>query len=132
MNEKKKCGHVGQPSSQENDLGKCDHCASYYFKSKTEKQRHLSVYHRGRKGNQTVNTKNYACDIFSCGKVFNSLTSLNLYKKQAKHIKRDDSKYRKAPPRKKRAKHYSFLKIGFLKAAVAKTDLLMNVMMMRE
>ena len=32
----------------------------------------------------------------------------------------------------KRAKHYSLLKVGFLKAVVAKTDLLMNVMMMRE
>ena len=47
-----------------------------------------------------------------CGKVFNSLTSLNLHKKQAKHIKRDDSKYRKAPPRKK-SKTLQFLKSRF-------------------
>ena len=44
VNENKKYDHVGQLSSQENISGKCDHC-TYYFKFKTEKQRHLYAYH---------------------------------------------------------------------------------------
>ena len=43
VNENKKYGHVRQPSSQENDLGKCDHCTSCYFKCKTETKTYIGL-----------------------------------------------------------------------------------------
>ena len=44
--EKKTFGEDGQPLVLRKDLGSCEHCKSYGFTSKTEKQRHLAISHR--------------------------------------------------------------------------------------
>ena len=67
-----------QPSCETNDLGQCNFCPSYHFRSKTGKNRHMSVFHR-RQRTQT-NPKNFICDI--CQTIYSSLSSINRYKKE--------------------------------------------------
>ena len=42
-------GQDGRPTAEMHNLGKCWHCPNYFFKSKTAKQRHLSMFHRRQK-----------------------------------------------------------------------------------
>ena len=44
--EKKLFDDDGQPSVMKKDIGSCQNCKSYGFTSKTEKQRHIAVFHR--------------------------------------------------------------------------------------
>ena len=75
----------GQTSVEEKNLGKCDHCPEYHFKLKTEKKRHISVFHRRRK-TPASNNKSHHCNV--CGKKFNSLSTLNRHKLNSSHNKR--------------------------------------------
>lgn len=43
---KRHYGDANQPSVQEKNLGKCHSCPNYYFKSKTEAERHKGMFHR--------------------------------------------------------------------------------------
>ena len=49
INANPRFGHTGQSSAQGNDLGRCTVCPNYSFTSKTEKMRHMSIYHRRQK-----------------------------------------------------------------------------------
>ena len=44
--ENKMFGDSGQPSVLRKGIESCEHCKSYGFTSKTEKQRHIAVFHR--------------------------------------------------------------------------------------
>ena len=93
----------GQPSCGENDLGKCEYCPNYCFKSKTEKARHKSVYHR----RQNVQAKRPTINCDVCEASFGSLSSLNRHKKEKNHTKRDQGikrKHSEAAPRKTKAR----------------------------
>lgn len=97
-------GSNGQPSVVKNDLGKCDHCPNYHFKSKTERERHHSLFHR-RQNVQQQRPRSFVCDV--CEASFGSLSSLNRHKKEKKHTRRDQGKKRKnaeAPSRKTKAR----------------------------
>ena len=78
-------GGSNQPSVDENNLGKCQYCPNYSFKSKSAKDRHLGMFHR-RKRVHTVAPKSFVCNI--CQAAFRSLTSLNRHKKNSNHTKR--------------------------------------------
>ena len=85
-------GSSGQPSVVMDDLGKCDHCPNYYFKSKTERERHHSLFHR-RQRVQQQKPRSFVCNV--CEASFRSLSSLNRHKKEKKHTRRDQGIKRK-------------------------------------
>lgn len=59
--EKLPTGDMGMPSSVGCDLGRCKYCPAYTFFSKTEKARHLKVFHSYHsKGSKSGQTK-YIC-----------------------------------------------------------------------
>ena len=64
-------------------LSKCDFCPSFHFKSKTEKARHLSLFHRRQRKAHVEPTHKFAV----CGKAFASLASLNRHEKKINHTK---------------------------------------------
>ena len=76
-------GHDKQPTSVKAGLGKCDFCRSFHFKSKTEKTRHLSLFHICQKKSHVELT--HKCAVY--GKAYASLTSLNRHKIKENHTK---------------------------------------------
>ena len=97
-------GSSGQPSVVKDDLGKCDHCPNYHFKSKTERERHQSLFHRRQKVQQQ-RPRSFVCNV--CEASFESLSSLNRHKKEKKHTRRDQGRKRKngeAPSRNTKAR----------------------------
>ena len=85
-------GSSGQPSCLKDDLGKCNICSSYHFKSKTEMARHRSLFHRRQK-NRGARPKSFQCDV--CASTFTSLPSLNRHKKAEQHTTRVQGRKRK-------------------------------------
>ena len=81
-----KYGDWGQPSKTEKDLGECTKCPMYSFSSKTEKKRHIGVFHRRQK-DKADKPPNQKCNV--CDAAFGSLTSLNRHKKAENHTTRD-------------------------------------------
>ena len=78
-------GDFGQPSKDLKKLGKCTSCPTYSFKWKTEKARHIGVFHRRRK-NKVDKPKNHTCGV--CEAAFSSISSLNSHKKVENHTDR--------------------------------------------
>ena len=78
-------GSDGQPSCSKITLGNCGFCPNYQFKSKTEKERHISMFHRRQK--LPEKSKEFKCNVCEAG--FSSLSSLNRHKKNQKHTARD-------------------------------------------
>ena len=76
-------GHDKQPTSVKAGLGKCDFCRSFHFKSKTEKTRHLSLFHICPKKSHVELT--HKCAVYR--KAYASLTSLNRHKVKENHTK---------------------------------------------
>jgi len=67
-------------------IGTCDHCRAYSFTRKTEKQRHISLFHRRQKIPKGPPREiSFVCADASCGKVFNSAASLSRHKKSSGH-----------------------------------------------
>ena len=88
LNETKRYGHEGQPTAVADNLGSCQFgCKAYSFKSKTAKARHISVFHR-RQSEVAPVSQIYKCNINECGKVFQSLSSLNRHKIKEAHTAR--------------------------------------------
>ena len=83
-------GDDEQPSVVKNAIGKCEFCPNYSFTSKTEKNRHMSVFHRRRK--TTVSSKEFTCNFNNCGKMFTSRSCLNRHKNQFEHKERNAPK----------------------------------------
>ena len=75
----------GQPSL-DNQLGACEFCPNYSFTSKTEKSRHIGMFHRRRK-KPVTNVKPYPC--ITCERRFSSQLSLSCHQKNANHMARD-------------------------------------------
>ena len=79
-------------------LGDCEHCKSYTFTSKTEKERHPKVFHRRKKIKQKTHQL-FTCDFPSCNKVFKSISSMNRHKQANKHTARDMARLNLKRPR---------------------------------
>ena len=71
-------GDEGQPTATKADLGKCDKCQNYSFKSKTGKDRHHAMFHRQQK----TAFRKAEFDCPECGKLFTSKSDLNCHKKK--------------------------------------------------
>ena len=80
-------GDDGQPSKLEKGLGKCEFCPNYSFTSKTEKDRHKSLFHRRQ--TTAAKPKDFSCNV--CGAAFCSLPTLNRHKKKENHTARSSN-----------------------------------------
>ena len=89
LNKKKRYGDSGQPNAEDADLGMCSFCPSFAFKSKTEKERHTSMFHRRQKAPSKPSSKVFKCVFEGCGKTFNSQPSMSRHQTTLKHRKRD-------------------------------------------
>ena len=87
-------GDYGQPTAMNASLGKCSFCPTYCFKSKTGKERHISMFHRRQK--TTYVEANVDCVV--CGKIFTSVASLNRHKNIAKHTTRETGIRKRSAP----------------------------------
>ena len=97
--------------------GKCDHCRAYSFTSKTEKLRHISLFHRRQKTTGPPKEASFVCADASCGKGFTSAASLSRHKKSTGHKK---AAKRRLPSAKKTAKRQ--LKDAIRQAAFNQSD----------
>lgn len=88
LNPQKRFGDKGQPSADENDLGQCEYCPSFSFKSKTEKNRHMGMFHRRQSLNTRATGKAFKCNYEGCGRTFGSQPSLSRHQKSSDHRKR--------------------------------------------
>ena len=82
--QEKRFGDKGQPNAEEKALGRCQNCPSFYFRSKTEKERHQGMFHR----RQTAVRKEIQflyCQFKGCGKSFSSQPSLSCHQTAEKH-----------------------------------------------
>ena len=90
INQQKRYGDVGQPTAVEKQLGVCDFCPSFAFKSKTEKEKHNGIFHRRQKlPARKPNDKLFKCIFEGCAETFHSLVSLSRHQPAQKHRKRD-------------------------------------------
>ena len=90
INQQKRYGDVGQPTGVEKQLGVCDFCPSFAFKSKTEKEKHNSIFHRRQKlPARKPNVKVFKCLFEGCAETFQSQASLSRHQTAHKHRKRD-------------------------------------------
>ncbi|CAB4040678.1 ---NA---, partial [Paramuricea clavata] len=71
MNTSKRFGDAGQPNAEEKALGSCPICPSFSFKSKTEMDRHQSMFHRHQKI-PSKEVQHIYCSFEGCGKSFGS------------------------------------------------------------
>ena len=104
INENKIFGDKGQPTAEENKLGSCEICPNYAFKSKTEKDRHKSLFHR-REKKSTENPKKVICEFEGCDKEFTSQSSLSRHQPSNKHRARDQTDKTKKPAKSKKKNH---------------------------
>ena len=88
LNKDTKKGDYGQPTAERKQLGQCDICPAFSFKSTTEKQRHMSMFHR-YKPNLPVKEKIHICKFEGCNKSFASQPSLSRHQKENFHRARD-------------------------------------------
>lgn len=90
-NQTKRYGHEGQPTAVADNLGSCKFGGkAYNFKSKTAKAKRMSVFHRRQ--TKVVSSTNYKCHMADCGRVFQSLSSLNRHKNKEGHTTRKNRK----------------------------------------
>ena len=111
-------GNEGLPSEMnaEHQLGKCHLCPSYSYSSKTEKQRHTSLFHRkqneGKGRRRTANTRaQHVCKYQTpanasggpreCGMTFTSKRKLAKHQREARHRKRGANQKLAGPANKK-------------------------------
>lgn len=100
LNPEKRFGDKGQPSA-ENELGQCAYCPAFSFKSKTEKDRHLGMFHRRQRLDARASEKAFKCNYDGCGRTFGSQPSLSRHQTSSKHRKRDQSQEGQRAPQKK-------------------------------
>ena len=92
------------PSVQESELGRCSDCPEYVFLSKTEKKRHLQVFHpqkrKPRQQKSPASGGKFQCmyklgpkDM--CGAKFPTTYQLRKHRKEAKHQRK--KKHQKTP-----------------------------------
>ena len=87
-------GDDGLPVSKSAELGSCSICPHYLFMSKTEKQRHMSVFHANQKEKQQATRRNptHRCAFKEdpgdkeCGLLFTSRKKLLDHKKISNHL----------------------------------------------
>lgn len=91
MNTSKRFGDTGQPNAEKKALGSCPICPSFSFKSKTEKDRHHSMFHRRQKLRSKEVQRIY-CSFEGCGKSFGSQPSLSRHQTKVNHRARDKPK----------------------------------------
>jgi hypothetical protein len=84
-NENKRFGDAGQPNAEEKALGSCQTCPSFSFKSKTERDRHQSLFHRRQKPTSGKEVQLLYCQVEACGKSFKSQSSLSRHQTSEKH-----------------------------------------------
>ena len=94
----------GQPSRVRQGLNKCEFCPSFVIFSKTEKQRHKSLFHRRQK-EKAPKPQNFPCEV--CDQVFTSASSLSRHKTANGHtikaMKRKAATDPIEPPKKKKS-----------------------------
>ena len=78
-------GDEEQPTAVAKDLGKCVFCPNYSFSSKTEKERHIGMFHRRVKTSYKEPT--FKCS--TCSSTFRSPATLNRHKLKEGHNKRE-------------------------------------------
>ncbi|CAB4044267.1 PREDICTED: uncharacterized protein LOC105443326 [Paramuricea clavata] len=101
INPEKRFGDEGQHTADNADLGKCAYCPAFSFKSKTEKDRHLGMFHRRQRLNVQTTGKAFKCNYEGCGKTFESQPSLSRHQTSSKHRKRDQDQRGQKPSQKK-------------------------------
>ena len=107
-------GNDGLPEDKSSGLGKCDICPSYLFSSKTEKQRHFSIFHHNENYVQRKkkNPPNHRCTYITedetkeCGFLFSSKKKLQHHKRAMDHSTRRKCEADKTPrlPAKKKSR----------------------------
>ena len=101
--EQKRFGDAGQPLAQKNDLGACPHCPHFAFKSKTEKTRHMGMFHRRKILNLNADKNaSFTCNFKDCGKTFSSQPTLSRHQTALNHRNRDIQQKEKPKKAKKR------------------------------
>ena len=108
INGNKIFGDKGQPAAEENKLGTCEICPNYAFKSKTETDRHKSLFHR-REKKSTENTRKIICEFEGCDKEFTSQSSLSRHQSSNKHQARDQKDKTKKPAKSKKKNYNTIL-----------------------
>ena len=83
----KKFSDDGQPTREEKALGKCKMRPSFGFKSQSEKDRHVRMFHRRQK-TTSISDGKCTCSFESCKRVFNSQPSLSRHQNKESHGKR--------------------------------------------
>ena len=78
------------PSCKGSDLGRCQFCPAFSFLSKTEKKRHMSVFHRhaskrSAKRRKSLQAMQICC---VCSETFITFYQLRKHKKITGHVKR--------------------------------------------
>ena len=81
----KKFSDDGQPTREEKALGKCKMRPSFGFKSQSEKDRHVRMFHRRQK---TTNISDGKCTCSFEMYMFNSQLSLSRHQNKESHGKR--------------------------------------------
>ena len=84
----------GMPSYIEKDLRECAYCPAYVFLSKTEKTRHIRIFHPNKYHRQSRSTKslvhvcNFKIGSSVCGEKFSSAYQLRKHRQNLNHLKK--------------------------------------------
>ena len=113
MRSDKKYGDEGKPTAASKNLGKCNYCPNFNFKSETEKTRHYGMFHRRQKAPRQngSQTKSFVCDVTKCETNFSSQPTLSRHQTSANHGKRNlpDDQVNEASKKKRKSakKHFT-------------------------
>ena len=88
FNEEKIFSDEGQPTGMEKNLGRCNFCPNFPFKSATERTRHQSMFHRRQKQSADKEWK-FRCPFAGCGLSFALQPSLSRHQTAERHRARD-------------------------------------------
>ena len=84
----------GMPSYIQKDLLECAYCPAYVFLSKTEKARHIQIFHPKKYHKQfysskvLVNVCNFKMGCSVCGEKFSSAYQLRKHRQNPSHLKK--------------------------------------------
>ena len=107
INKNKRFGDAGQPNADEKALGSCQTCPFFSFKSKTERDRHQSMFHRRQNPKSKREVELVYCPVEGCGKSFKSQSSLSRHQTNQKHRARDQNKQPKKTQQTKKTQQSS-------------------------
>ena len=88
FNEEKSFGYEDQPTAMEKNLGRCNFCPHFSFKSATERTRHQSMFHRLQKQIDDKEWK-FRCPFAGWQLGFASHPSLSWHQTAERHRARD-------------------------------------------